>query len=181
MTNTPIVLSVVNTLLAFTFGNMEVHSAIIDGKFWFCADDVCEALGIQDKTEALTMLRDDEKCIAEFYPNDYFKRLRMLMINKQGLFALTLSHNTEIADTFSYWLTHIVLPALTQLARNDLSTHEPDNDENSMKLKEVNIQAAKNWLELLERENDTLTDEARTDIANEIFRLVTGRDMNCSI
>ncbi len=59
--------------------------------------------------------------------------------------------------------------------------NEPDNEGNTMKLKEINIQAAKNWLELLERENDTLTDEARTHIANEIFRLVTGHDMTSSI
>ncbi len=176
MTSTPIVLSVMNSLLAFTFGDMEVRAVIIDGQFWFVADDVCEALGIQDKTEALAILEPDKKRIVEFYIAENHERSQMLMMNKQGLFVFTVSQDIETAKAFEHWIVYEVLPALNKLAE-----YEPDNHETPIKNNEINIQATKNWLELLEAENDTLTDEARTNIATDIFRLITGRDVNCSI
>ncbi|MBQ3758829.1 MAG: hypothetical protein II876_05130 [Synergistaceae bacterium] len=174
MTNTPIVLSVENTLLAFTFNDMEVRTAIIDGQFWFCFDDVCNALGIQDNTEALVIIGDDEKLIAEFDTGKPFEHLHLLMINKKGLLILITSYITEKTYSFELWIVDVVLPALKKLAENDLTTREQEKHDQALGWKEENIHAAKIWLDILEAEKDTFTDEARIAAANEIFRLVAG-------
>ena len=87
---------------------MAVRSVLIDGEPWFVAADVCRALEIQNTTDALGRLDDDEKA-----------RLNLGLsggdtncVNESGLYALILGSRKPEAKRFKKWVTGDVLPSI---------------------------------------------------------------------
>lgn len=118
-------------LKIFTYNNNEVRTVQHDGEPWFVAADVCKVLEVQNPTDALKRLDEDEK-----------SRLNLGLtggdtncVNEAGLYSLILGSRKAEAKAFKRWVTHEVLPAIRKTGGyvNDddlfISTYLPYADE----------------------------------------------------
>lgn len=108
---------------------------IIDqnGDFWFVANDVCNILEIQNTTQALQSLDDDEKAKIDTTSSPMFnigvhKGVKEInIINESGLYTLILRSRKAmqkgtVQHKFRKWVTAEVLPTL----RKTGSYHTPE-------------------------------------------------------
>lgn len=92
-----------------TFG--QVRALEIDGEPWFIAKDVCDCLDINNPSQALSRLDDDEKntiILNEGIPGNPNKAI----VNEYGLYSLILSSRKPEAHEFKRWITHDVIPSI---------------------------------------------------------------------
>lgn len=93
----------------------------IDGEPWFVGRDVCRALGIQNESQALARLDEDERAthlmgtptakgVANTDPLS--NRQEMIVISEPGVYRLVFSSRKPIAERFKRWLAHEVIPAI---------------------------------------------------------------------
>lgn len=77
---------------------------------WFCAKDICLALGIVDHKGAVQTLEEDEKGegVAPTPGGDQ----SMLFVSESGLYSLIFRSRKPAAKQFRKWVTSEVLPAL---------------------------------------------------------------------
>lgn len=93
----------------------QVRTVIQDGDPWFVAADVCKALELDQVSNAVRKLDDDEKMTlnsdkghsgqrggAQFYT----------VVNEPGLYALVLGSRKPEAKAFKRWITHEVIPTI---------------------------------------------------------------------
>lgn len=85
-----------------------VRTAIINGEPWFVAADVCKALDIQNPTDAIKKLDDDEKARL----NLGLRGGDTNVVNEPGLYSLVLGSRKPEAKAFKRWITHEVIPAI---------------------------------------------------------------------
>lgn len=84
-----------------------IRTAVKDGEPWFVATDVCKALEIQNVTQALERLDDDERSMLNIG-----RQGETNMVNEPGLYTLILGSRKPEAKAFKRWVTHEVLPAI---------------------------------------------------------------------
>lgn len=94
------------------FGN--VRAVMVDDDPWFVAKDVCICLGIENVSQALSYLDEDEKCIIT---NDTLNdttglRKDSRIVSEPGLYSLILRSRKPEAKAFKRWITHEVLPSI---------------------------------------------------------------------
>ncbi|QAY12962.1 anti-repressor Ant [Mycobacterium phage JewelBug] len=87
--------------------NAEVRVVSIDGEPWFVAADVCRILGIQNPTDALKSLDNDERASFNLGPSTSAN-----IVNEPGLYSLILRSRKPEAKVFKRWITHEVLPTI---------------------------------------------------------------------
>ena len=85
----------------------EVRSVVKGGEPWFIAKDVCDCLGINNPTVAVSRLDDDER--AKF---NLGRQGETNVINEYGLYGLVLASRKPEAKEFKRWVTHDVIPAI---------------------------------------------------------------------
>lgn len=85
-----------------------VRTIIRDGEPWFVAADVCRALDIQNTTDAMSRLDEDEKGVDSIYTLGGAQDL--LIVNEPGLYSLVLGSRKPEAKAFKRWITHEVIP-----------------------------------------------------------------------
>lgn len=99
----------ITTFSSEEFGN--VRTMMIDGDPWFIAADVCKILGLNQVTNAVKGLDEDEKALITIKGlsrgNDTGN-----IINEFGLYNLILRSRKPEAKTFRRWITHEVIPAI---------------------------------------------------------------------
>lgn len=78
-----------------------------NGDPWFVAKDVCDILEINNPSDALKRLDDDER--ARF---NLGRQGEANIINEAGLYALVLGSRKPEAREFKRWVTHEVLPSI---------------------------------------------------------------------
>jgi len=108
--------------MEFIYENRQLRTVIENEEVWFVAKDVCEILSINNPSQALTRLDDDEKGL---YSNDTPSGQQvMLHVNEYGLYSLVLSSRKLEAKQFKRWITHEVLPTIRKtggyVANDDL-------------------------------------------------------------
>ena len=83
------------------------------GEPWFVAVDVCRALEIQNTTQAVARLDDDERAIFNIGRSDiHGGGGEMNFVNEPGLYNLILSSRKPEAKNFKRWVTHEVIPTI---------------------------------------------------------------------
>ena len=82
----------------------------IDGKIWFVAPDVCTLLDIQNVTQALLSLDDDEKLPYVLHRSGQKRSVNL--VNESGLYSLIFKSKKESAKKFRKWVTSEVLPTI---------------------------------------------------------------------
>ena len=95
-------------LSVFAFDTRAVRVVIRDGEPWFVAADVCAVLEIQNVTQALSRLDEDEKAMF----NIGLSGGATNCINEPGLYTLVLGSRKPEAKRFKRWVTHEVLPSI---------------------------------------------------------------------
>jgi len=92
------------------FGEIRVQT--IKNQPWFCAKDICDALGHTNPSKALQNLDEDEKGITKSYTLGGEQNL--IFVNESGLYALIIRSNKPEARKFRKWVTAEVLPSIRQ-------------------------------------------------------------------
>lgn len=100
------------TPAVFSFVSHTMRVVMIDGNPWFIAADVCDALDIQNPTDALKRLDEDER--ARF---NLGRQGEASIINESGLYSLILGSRKPEAKKFKKWVTSEVLPAIRKTGR----------------------------------------------------------------
>ena len=90
----------------FNFQEIPFRVATIDGEPWFVAVDVCNALDIDNATQALTRLDEDERTLISN------EGRQTNAVNEAGLYSIILGSRKPEARVFKRWVTHEVLPAI---------------------------------------------------------------------
>ncbi|HAW1481162.1 TPA: BRO-like protein [Escherichia coli] len=113
-----------------------IRSIIIDGQPWFVAQDVCSALRIQNVTQALEKLDDDERSmfnIGHEYRAIFDSRVKEInIISESGLYTLILRCRDAVTPgtipyRFRKWVTGEVLPQIRRTGsyiKNSLTQEE---------------------------------------------------------
>lgn len=81
------------------------------GDPWFVAKDVCDVLGLNNVSQALTRLDDDEKnsiILNDGTPGTPTKAI----VSESGLYSLIIASRKPEAHEFKRWVTHEVLPTI---------------------------------------------------------------------
>lgn len=81
-----------------------------NGDPWFVAKDVCAALEIQNTSDALKRLDEDEKGIDLI--DTLGGRQNVSIVSESGLYALILRSDKPAAKAFRRWVTSEVLPEI---------------------------------------------------------------------
>lgn len=92
----------------FNYEQNKVRTIRKDGEPWFIAADVCEVLDLQNSTQAVGRLDDDEKAMLNIGLSGGDTNI----INEPGLYSLILGSRKPEAKAFKRWITHEVIPAI---------------------------------------------------------------------
>ena len=88
-----------------------IRMQMIKDEPWFMAKDVCEILGLNNVSQALTQLDADEK--HGIITNDVTGRNQEIrFVNESGMYALIFQSRKPQARAFRKWVTGEVLPSL---------------------------------------------------------------------
>lgn len=101
-----------NDLFTFTsdaFGS--IRTIMRDGDPWFVAADVCRALELDQVTNALRKLDDDEKALISIKGISRGNE-NTNIINEPGLYSIVLGSRKPEAKAFKRWITHDVIPSI---------------------------------------------------------------------
>lgn len=109
-----------NQIINFTFENLQVRIIDQDNNHWFVATDVCNILEIQNTSQALQALDDDEKSttiLCDVSLNGTKQNREVSIINESGLYALILRSRKAmqkgtVQHKFRKWVTSEVLPSI---------------------------------------------------------------------
>jgi len=85
----------------------QIRSIENDGEPWFVATDVCQALDIQNVSQAVDRLDTDERSMLNIG-----RQGKANMVNEYGLYNLILASRKTEAKEFKRWITHEVIPSI---------------------------------------------------------------------
>ena len=108
----------------FNFDKYQVRTVRHDtGEVWFVAQDVCEALSLDDTSKAVSRLDDDERGTNSILTPSGDQQ--MLIISESGLYSLVLTSRKPEAKRFKKWVTSEVLPTIRKTGSYSMSTAQP--------------------------------------------------------
>lgn len=101
----------VSNVIPFRFEAKEVRTLLIDDQPWFCAADVCAALGYANSRKAIS---DNcrEKGVTSSYTLTSRGRQALTFISEGNLYRLILKSRKEEAQRFEAWVCDEVLPSI---------------------------------------------------------------------
>ncbi|HCA28484.1 MAG TPA: phage antirepressor [Ruminococcaceae bacterium] len=94
-------------MIPFDYHGQPVPSLLIDNGPWFVAKDVCDVLEIQNPTQAVNRLDEDERAMFNIV-----RQGETNIVSESGLYSLTLGSKKPQAKPFKRWVTHEVIPAI---------------------------------------------------------------------
>lgn len=107
-----------NTMQIFKNADFgEIRTISIAGEPWFVAKDVCDILGIQNTSDTISKVLDDDeaKILASIYVrsnNGVTQARKVITISESGLYHLIFVSRKPEARFFRRWVTHEVLPQI---------------------------------------------------------------------
>ena len=117
-----------NQIQKFNFNGNGVHIVDKAGEPWFVARDVCECLGLDNVTKAVSHLDQDEKMlihITDFQnPGRGGDTGKRTIVNKPCVYNLIFQSRKPKAKAFKRWVTHEVLPQIEKTGgQNEKGQH----------------------------------------------------------
>lgn len=100
-----------NNITEFNFNSMDVRVIDKDNNPWFVLNDVCKILEINNPSQAISYLDDDEKNTLIINEGNRGNPEKAI-INESGLYSLVLRSRKPEAKRFKKWVTSEVLPAI---------------------------------------------------------------------
>ena len=111
---------------SYNFKGASLRTLTDEGEPWFVAKDVCSVLELNNVSQALTRLDDDEKSsitLNDGTPGSPNKSI----VSESGLYALVLASRKPEAHEFKRWVTHEVLPQIRKTG-GYIPTSDADDD-----------------------------------------------------
>ena len=160
-----------NTLQVFNYKEHQVRTVEVNGEVWFVAKDVCDILEIQNVTQAVQNLDEDERSM------HYIGRQgEANIISEAGLYKLVFNSRKPEAKEFTRWVTHEVLPTLHRTGTFTVNQPQVSLEELEIRRNSLNLERAKLINSMIENPSFPMTPETRTVFAHEVFKLVSGHD-----
>ena len=135
------------------------------GEPWFCAKDLCDALGYKKASDSVkqhvryddTMKRGVWVEVGMKKDGTPAKRLtQMIFVNESGFYALVLGSKLPSAVKFKDWVTSVVLPQIRKTG-GYIPVHEGESEEETIRNAEEILRATlKKKEELLEQQRKLL-------------------------
>ena len=100
-----------NPITLFSFNSVDVRVFTKDNEPWFIVSDVCAALEINNPSQAISYLDDDEKNTLIINEGNRGNPEKSI-INESGLYSLILRSRKSEAKRFKKWVTSEVLPSI---------------------------------------------------------------------
>jgi Prophage antirepressor len=97
----------------YCYEGRDVRTVSKNGEPWFMAADVCRVLELDNVSQALARLDEDEK-YTTLISNESAATGQSLaaFVNEPGLYALILGSRKPQAKAFKRWITHEVVPSI---------------------------------------------------------------------
>ncbi|WP_180558854.1 BRO-N domain-containing protein, partial [Arsenophonus endosymbiont of Apis mellifera] len=122
----------------FYFENHQVRTIIINGELWFVAQDVCTTLQIQNVTQAIEKLDDDERSMFNIglrHREMFDNRVQEInIISESGMYTLVLRCRDAVKQgtlphRFRKWVTNEVLPSIRKTGKYEHPKYQPEAHE----------------------------------------------------
>lgn len=117
-------------LTVFAFESAALRTIDRDGEPWFVAKDVCSVLEIDNVSQALARLDEDERntLILNEGTSPAGGNPNVNIINESGLYSLVLGSRKPEAKKFKKWVTSEVLPAIRKTGSYSAPSAPETND-----------------------------------------------------
>ena len=144
------------------------------GEPWFCAKDLCDALGYKKASDSVkqhvkssdTMKRGVTSPVKNRFGvcEGKLKNVQMIFVNESGFYALVLGSKLPSAVMFKDWVTSVVLPQIRKTG-GYIPVHEGESEEEMIRNAEQILRATlKEKDDLLEKQKKLLEEQkARLD------------------
>lgn len=150
-----------------------IRTTVRDGEPWFVAADVCKALDVQNPTDAIKKLDDDEKARL----NLGLRGGDTNVVNESGLYSLVLGSRKPEAKAFKRWITHDVIPTIRKtggyVANADafIENYLPMADENTKQLFRLTLNTVDQLNHKIREQNEQIERDAPdVDFARRISK-----------
>ena len=97
----------------------------IEDEVWFVASEVCKLLDIQNVTQAVSSLDDDEKLPYVLHRSG--QNRSVTLISESGLYALVFKSKKPSAKQFRKWVTKEVIPSIRKTGSFGINRLETPN------------------------------------------------------
>ena len=144
------------------------------GEPWFCAKDLCDALGYKKASDAVKQhVKSSDTAkrgVARPAKNRFgvcegkMQNVQMIFVNESGFYALVLGSKLPSAVMFKDWVTSVVLPQIRKTG-GYIPVHEGESEEEMIRSAEQILRATlKEKENLLEKQKKLLEEQkARLD------------------
>lgn len=110
-------------VIPFSFEDQQVRVIMIDDEPWFVATDICAALDLDNVTNAIKRLDDDEATLISIKGSDQTRTTNI--VSESGMYSLVLGSRKPEARRFKKWITSQLLPTLRRTGRYILHDAPP--------------------------------------------------------
>ncbi|MDL2317187.1 hypothetical protein LJC59_09000 [Desulfovibrio sp. OttesenSCG-928-A18] len=119
----------------FLFRSQSIRAAVLDGRLWFSASDVCKALDITWSGATLRTIPQSWQKLMKLARQPGARVLKCIC--EPAVYKLAFRSKKPQADSFTNWVSSEVLPAIRHdgtfqgcdIAGNDKALARPRNDE----------------------------------------------------
>ena len=128
------------------------------GEPWFCAKDLCDALGYKKASDSVkqhvkssdTMKRGVTSPVKNRFGvcEGKLKNVQMIFVNESGFYALVLGSKLPSAVMFKDWVTSVVLPQIRKTG-GYIPVHEGESEEEMIRSAEQILRATLKEKEVL--------------------------------
>ena len=145
------------------------------GEPWFCAKDLCDALGYKKASDSVkqhvryddTMKRGVWVEVGMKKDGTPAKRLtQMIFVNESGFYALVLGSKLPSAVKFKDWVTSVVLPQIRKTG-GYIPVHEGESEEETIRNAEEILRATLKKKEKLLEQQRKLLQESKVILAQQ--------------
>ena len=143
------------------------------GEPWFCAKDLCDALGYKRADLAVKQhVRSSDaakRCVARIAKNRYgecngkMQVVPMIFVNESGFYALVLGSKLATAVKFKDWVTSVVLPQIRKTG-GYIPVKEGESEEETIRNAEEILRATLKGKEMLLEQQKKLIGEQDVEI-----------------
>jgi len=105
-------------LAKFEFESNQVRIVTIDGEPWFVAKDVCKVLELDNSSQAISRLDDDEKGVTT--DDTLGGKQQLVTISESGMYSLVLTSRKPQAQAFKRWITKEVIPSIRKTGKYEV-------------------------------------------------------------
>ena len=174
----------------FVFENPEfgmVRTATDEkGEPWFCAKDLCDALGYKNSSSAVSQHVRSSDIVKRYVARPAKNRfgvcegkmqiVQMIFVNESGFYALVLGSKLPSALMFKDWVTSVVLPQIRKTG-GYIPVHEGESEEETIRNAEEILRATLKEKEMLLEQQRKLLEESRIQLAESRTQLEKNKVM----